>query len=66
VLDDLGDGAEPDVVGAGEGDEIGEPCHLAVVAHDLDDASGGVEPGEAAEVERALGLPDADEDAPIA
>src|SRR5262249_35065352 len=39
---------------------------LAVVAHDLDDRGGGVEAREAAEVERALGLARADEDAAVA
>ncbi len=65
VFDDLRDGADLDVVLLGELFEIGHAGHVAVVAHDLDDDGGGVEPGESAEVDGSLGLPGADEDAAV-
>ena len=39
--------------------EVGHARHRAVVAHDLADDAGGLEPGEAREIDRALGLPGA-------
>lgn len=66
VLDDLGDGAELEVVLACDVEEVGEAGHFAVVAHDLDDGGGGVQAGEAAEVDGAFGLSGANEDAAVA
>ena len=66
VLDDLLDAAHLDVVLFAQGYKVGHAGHLAVVAHDLDDDGAGVEPGQSAQVQRALGLADADEHAAVA
>ena len=39
-----------------ERDQVGDARHLAVVAHDLADDAGGIEPGEARQVDRCLRL----------
>jgi len=66
VFDELVDGAEFELVFVGELFKVGEPGHFAVVAHDFDDDGGGVEVGEAAEVDAAFGLSCADEYAAVA
>ena len=43
--------------------EVGHARHRAVVVHDLADDAGGLQPGEAREIDRALGLPGAHEHA---
>ena len=66
VLDDLGDAAHFDGVLGAELFEVGDAGHFAVGLHDFDDGSGGVEAGEAAEIDGAFGLACADQDAAIA
>lgn len=66
VGDDVGDGAHFEIVFGAEAIEIGLTGHGAVVVHDFDDDGGGLETGEATEVDAALGLAGADEDAAIA
>ena len=50
----------------GEALEIRHARHRAVVVHDLADDARGREPGEAREIDRALGLPGAHEHAAAA
>ena len=45
--------------------EVGHARHVAVLAHDLADDARGREAGEAREVDGALGLAGAHEDAPL-
>ena len=66
VGDQVGDRADLEPVPLGEGDELGQPGHGAVVVHDLADHARGVEPGEARDVHRGLGVAGADEDAAVA
>lgn len=65
-LDEVGDGAEGELVLGAEFLEVGEACHGAVLGHDFDDDAGGLESGEAAEVDGAFGLAGAFEDPPTA
>jgi len=62
-FDEVGDGAQEDVVPGAEFLERGEARHGAVFGHDLDDDRGAVQAGEAAEIDAALGLAGAFEDA---
>jgi hypothetical protein len=50
-------------VALGEALEVVHAGHLAVVAHDLADDGGGAQAGEAGQVDRALGVAGADQDA---
>src|SRR6185295_856843 len=63
VLDQLGDGRGLELVLPGELEEIGQPGHRAVFLEDLDDHRRGPEPREADQVDRALRVAGADEDA---
>ena len=49
-----------------EARELGHARHRAVVVHDLADHARGLQPGEPGEIDRALGLPGADEHAALA
>ena len=57
VLNQIGDGHDFELVFARELHEIRLARHGAVVFHDLADDAGGLEPGEASEVDRTLRLP---------
>ena len=52
-------------VALGEGDQVGQPRHGAVVVHDLADHARGVEPGEAREIDRRLGVAGAHQHAAV-
>ena len=64
--DQVGDGAELQAVALREGDEIGQPRHRAVIVHDLADHARRVEPGQARDVDRGLGVPRAHQRAALA
>ena len=49
-----------------EGDEVGQPRHRAVFVHDLADHAGRVEPGQARDVDRGLGMAGAHQHAALA
>ncbi len=66
VLDQVGDGDEPEAVLRAELDQIGDARHRAVVLHDLADHAGGVQPGQTCEINGRLGLARALEDATAA
>ena len=66
VGDEVLDRDDPEAVLAGEGDELGEPLHRAVVVDDLGEDAGGLEPGEAREIDAGLGVAGALEDAAVA
>ncbi len=66
MRDQVGDGAELQRVPLREGDEIGQPRHRAVIVHDLADHTRRVEPGEAREIDRRLGVPGAHQRAALA
>ncbi len=57
MADQVRDGDEPDSMFPGELLEVGHPSHRAVLVHHFADDSGGIEPGDAGEVDRRLGLP---------
>jgi hypothetical protein len=50
----------------GEGHQIVQPGHGAVVVHDLADHARGVEPGQARDIDRRFGMAGADQHAAIA
>src|SRR5262249_36401610 len=50
------DGARGEAVRLAEPDEVRHPSHGAVVVDDLADHAGGVQAGEAGEIDRRLGL----------
>src|SRR3954453_20248491 len=56
VLDQVFDGDHLDPVPLAIRDEIGNSGHRAVLAHDLADHPGGIQAGQAGEVDRGLGL----------
>ena len=64
VGDEVGDGADLQAVMLGEGHEIGQPGHGPVLVHDLADHAGRIETGQAADVDRRLGMAGADQDEP--
>ena len=66
VGDEIADRADLEVMLAGEGDQVVEPGHRPVLVHDLADHARGVEPGEARNVDRRLGVPGAHQRAAIA
>jgi hypothetical protein len=66
VGDQIGDRAQDQVVLGGEGLELGHPRHLAIVLHDLADHAGRLAPGQPRQIDRALGLPGAHQDAAAA
>ena len=66
VRDQLGDRAHLQRVLGAEADEVVAAGHLAVVAHDLADDGRLLEAGHAGQVDAALGLPRADQDAAVA
>ena len=56
VGDEVLDRDDLEAVLAGEGDELGEPLHRAVVVDDFGEDAGGLEPGEAREIDAGLGV----------
>ena len=66
VGDQVGDGADLQPVALGDGDEVGQARHRAVLVHDLADHARGVEPGEPGDVDGRLGMPGAHQDAAVA
>ena len=63
VGNEVGDGADFDVVCGGELFEFGAARHRAVFFEDFDDDGGGLKPGEAGEVGAGFGVSGAGEDA---
>ncbi len=63
VGDEGGDGADAELMFLGKGAEVREACHGAVWVHDLDDDTGGMETGEAGEIDSGLGVAGAAENA---
>ncbi len=57
VADQVGDGAELEVVALREGDQVRQPGHGAVIVHDLADHAGRGEPGQPRDVDRRLRVP---------
>jgi hypothetical protein len=66
MLDDLLDGAHLEAVRCAQLLQVGQSGHVPVVAHDLDAHRGGLQPGEAAEIERSFGMPGAHQHAAVA
>lgn len=66
VADEVGDGADAELVPLAEVFEVVAAHHFAVVAEDFADDGGGFHAGEACEVDGAFGLAGADEDAAVA
>ena len=64
--DQVGDGAELEVMVLGEGDEVRQPRHGAVVVHDLADHGGRVQAGHAGDIDRGLGVAGAHQRAALA
>ena len=56
IGDDVGDGDDLEVVLGGEGLQLGQPGHGAIVGHDLTDHPGGIELGQVGKVYGCLGL----------
>ncbi len=56
VGDQIGDGGDLETVTLGEGDEVGQPRHGAVVVHDLADHAGGIESGKTRKIDGRLGM----------
>ena len=52
-------------VALGEGDQVGQPRHGAVVVHDLADHAGGIEPGKPRDIDGRLGMAGADQHAAV-
>ena len=65
VGDEIGDGGDLEPVTLGEGDEVGQPRHGAVVVHDLADHAGGIKSGKPRDVDGGLGMSGADKHAAI-
>ena len=65
VGDQVGDGADLQPMPLGEGDQIRQPRHGAVVVHDLADHAGGVKPGEPRDIDGGFGVAGADQHAAI-
>ena len=65
IGDQVGDGSHLEAVLRGELQEFGKPCHRAVVVHHLADHAGGLEPGDARDIDRRLGMASANEDAAV-
>ena len=66
VRDQIGDLGDLEAVALGEGDQIRQARHGAVVVHDLADHAGRVEPGEPRDVDRRLGVAGAHQHAAVA
>ena len=66
IADQFGDGEHLKAVLVAELDQVGDAGHGTVVLHDLADHAGGIEAGEAGEIDGGLGLPGADQDAALA
>ncbi|MCY1240970.1 hypothetical protein D9M69_396780 [compost metagenome] len=62
-MDQVGNGADLQVVFPGEFDQVGQARHGAVVLHDLADHGGGRQAGQGAEVATGLGMAGADQHA---
>ena len=65
MRDEIGDGAELEVVALGEGDEVGQAGHCAVIVHDLADHAGGGEAGKACDIDGRFGMAGADQSAAV-
>ena len=66
VLDQVGDADELQLVARAVRDQVGDAGHRPVLVHDLADDPGGVQAGQAREVDRRLGLARAAQDAAVA
>jgi hypothetical protein len=56
IGDQVADRADLEPVQLGEGDEVVQPRHGAVLAHDLADHSGRIETGEPGDIDSGLGM----------
>jgi hypothetical protein len=65
IGDQVGDGADLQAMELGEGHEVRQPRHGAVVLHDLADHAGRVQARHAADVDRGLRMACADQDAAV-
>ena len=66
IGDEVGNGADLQLVLAGEFHQFGQPRHGAVVIHDLADHARRVQARKAADIGRGLGMTGADQDAAVA
>ena len=66
MRDQVGDGAELQIVALREGDQVRQPRHGAVVVHDLADHAGRVQAGLARDIDRRLGMAGAHQRAALA
>ena len=66
IGDEIGDGADLEIVELGEAGEIVAPRHGAVVVHDFADHSRRVQSRETGDVDRGFGMTGADQDATVA
>ena len=66
VGDQVGDGGDLQAVELGEGDQVRQPRHGAVVVHDLADHAGRIQPGEPRDIDRRLGMAGAHQHAAVA
>ena len=55
-FDEIGDGSDPETVLAGEGDQVRQPCHGAVIPQDFTDHAGGFEAAQARQVHPCFGV----------
>src|SRR5262249_22037346 len=63
VLDELLDAAQLEAVLAAELPQVGQAGHAALGGHDLADDGSLFQPGQAGQIDAALGVPGADQDA---
>ncbi len=66
MRDQIGDGAEFEIMPLRESHQIRQPGHGAVIVHDLADDAGGDKAGKAGDVHRCLGMAGADQGTAIA
>ena len=66
VADEFGDSENAQIVLGAERDQVGNAGHFAVVAHDFADDAGGLQAGEARQIDRGLGLASAHQNAALA
>ena len=66
IGDQVRDGADLQPMELGEGHQIGQPRHAAIIVHDLADRAGRVQPGQSGDVDGRLGMAGADQHAAVA
>ena len=65
IGDEIGDGGDLEPVTLGEGDEVRQARHGAVVVHDLADHAGRIKSGKTRDVDGGLGMAGADQHAAV-